>query len=84
MKEKSMQPSKRKKYIFIFSGAVLLTGQYAAVDGFLTGRENLELIAALRHVSSPKTVAKNLLAKFDRLDSGSMRRRLDIAMSLKS
>lgn len=70
---------------------ISLTGQYAAVDGFLTGRENLEMMAKLRHVKNPKEVAGFMLERFmltdaaDRLTStysGGMRRRLDIAMSL--
>lgn len=71
--------------------SISLTGQYAAVDGFLTGRENLELIASLRHMESPRTIAEEMLDKFNLTDaadrqtstySGGMRRRLDIAMSL--
>lgn len=70
---------------------ISLTGQYAAVDGFLTGRENLELIANLRHLEDPKSVAVKMLERFGLTDaadkqtsvySGGMRRRLDIAMSL--
>lgn len=70
---------------------ISLTGQYAAVDGFLTGRENLELIANLRHTENPKAIADKLLKQFNLTDaaerctstySGGMRRRLDIAMSL--
>ena len=70
---------------------VSLTGQFAAVDGILTGRENLVLIARLRHVDEPARVADELLARFALTDaadrrvatySGGMRRRLDIAMSL--
>ena len=70
---------------------ISLTGQYAAVDGFLTGRENLELIANLRHEENPKAVAEQMLHQFGLTDaadrqtstySGGMRRRLDIAMSL--
>lgn len=70
---------------------ISLTGQYAAVDGFLTGRENLELIANLRHLEGPKAVAEAMLRHFGLTDaadrqtstySGGMRRRLDIAMSL--
>ena len=70
---------------------ISLTGQYAAVDESLTGRENLLLIGKLRHLPSPKERAAQLLADFrledaaDRLSgtySGGMRRRLDIAMSL--
>lgn len=71
--------------------SISLTGQFAAVDDILSARENLELIADLRHVSSPAQTATDLLAKFNLLDaadrrvatfSGGMRRRLDIAMSL--
>lgn len=70
---------------------ISLTGQYAAVDGFLTGRENLEMIANLRHLKNPKAVAKELLEQFALTDaadrqsstySGGMLRRLDIAISL--
>ncbi|MFN8190071.1 MAG: ATP-binding cassette domain-containing protein [Nocardioidaceae bacterium] len=68
-----------------------LTGQFAAVDEVLTGRENLVLVARLRHLTHPKRVADDLLARFALTDaadrrvatySGGMRRRLDIAMSL--
>ena len=68
-----------------------LTGQSAAVDGILTGRENLVLIARLRHVAAPTRVADQLLGRFRLTDaadrrvgtwSGGMRRRLDLAMSL--
>lgn len=71
--------------------SVSLTGQFAAVDEDLTGRENLVLIARLRHVADPHAVASALLARFDLTRaaarrtstySGGMRRRLDIAMSL--
>lgn len=70
---------------------ISLTGQFAAVDGILTGRENLELIAKLRDVANPTQVADQLLKRFGltkaanrRADtySGGMTRRLDIAMSL--
>jgi ABC-2 type transport system ATP-binding protein len=70
---------------------ISLTGQFAAVDGILTGRENLVLIAELRSVSNPTQVAEGLLrqlglneASNKRVDtySGGMTRRLDIAMSL--
>jgi ABC-2 type transport system ATP-binding protein len=70
---------------------ISLTGQFAAVDGILTGRENLMLIAELRAVSNPTQVADSLLRQFGlndagnkRVDtySGGMTRRLDIAMSL--
>ena len=71
--------------------AISLTGQFAAVDEILTGRENLELIATLRRETSPRDVATGLLQRFGLADaadrrastySGGMRRRLDIAMSL--
>ena len=68
-----------------------LTGQFAAVDEMLTGRENLVLVARLRHLQDAGRIADELLARFLLLDagrrrvstySGGMRRRLDIAMSL--
>ena len=71
--------------------AISLTGQFAAVDEVLSGRENLVLIAKLRHLRDPGAVADDLLARFSLTDaasrrvatySGGMRRRLDIAMSL--
>ncbi|WP_091047807.1 ABC transporter ATP-binding protein [Glycomyces sambucus] len=71
--------------------SISLTGQFAAVDEILTGRENLVMIARLRQVKEPKAVANGLLARFGLADaggrrvatySGGMRRRLDIAMSL--
>lgn len=71
--------------------SISLTGQFAALDGMLTGRENLILIAKLRGVSNPTQVADNLLTRFSLKDaanlradtySGGMKRRLDIAMSL--
>lgn len=70
---------------------ISLTGQFAAVDDMLSGRENLELMCDLRHVDNPKATASTLLRQFDLEDaadrrtltySGGMRRRLDIAMSL--
>ena len=70
---------------------ISLTGQFAAVDGILTGRENLVLVAKLRAVAKPTQVADSLLAQFGLTDaanrrvdtySGGMARRLDIAMSL--
>ncbi len=70
---------------------ISLTGQFAAVDDILTGRENLQLIAELRHIKNPIKVTNMLLKQFDLEDaadrriltySGGMRRRLDIAMSL--
>jgi ABC-2 type transport system ATP-binding protein len=71
--------------------SISLTGQFAAVDEILTGRENLVLIANLRHLDEPGSIADELLARFSLVDaggrrvatySGGMRRRLDIAMSL--
>ena len=71
--------------------SISLTGQFAAVDEILTGRENLIMIAELRHVKGPGTVADELLDRFGLGEaggrrvgtySGGMRRRLDIAMSL--
>jgi ABC-2 type transport system ATP-binding protein len=70
---------------------ISLTGQFAAVDGILTGRENLVLVAGLRGVSNARKIADALLARFGLSDaanrraasySGGMTRRLDIAMSL--
>ncbi|MBM7075695.1 ABC transporter ATP-binding protein [Micromonospora humida] len=71
--------------------SVSLTGQFAAVDEILTGRENLVLVARLRHLPDPGRIADDLLGRFALTDagrrrvgtySGGMRRRLDIAMSL--
>ena len=71
--------------------SISLTGQFAAVDEILTGRENLIMIARLRHLKDPRQVADELLNRFGLTDaadrrvstySGGMRRRLDIAMSL--
>ncbi|SDZ43734.1 ABC transporter ATP-binding protein [Herbiconiux ginsengi] len=71
--------------------SISLTGQFAAVDEVLTGRENLILVARLRHLPNPGAIADELLARFSLTDagkrkaatySGGMRRRLDIAMSL--
>jgi ABC-2 type transport system ATP-binding protein len=68
-----------------------LTGQFAAVDEILTGRENIIMIARLRHLRNPRPTADELLRRFGLTDaadrrvstySGGMRRRLDIAMSL--
>jgi ABC-2 type transport system ATP-binding protein len=72
-------------------GSISLTGQFAAVDEILSGRENLVLIARLRHRKDPGAIADDLLDRFSLTDaaarkvstySGGMRRRLDIAMSL--
>ncbi|MBA2560530.1 MAG: ABC transporter ATP-binding protein [Propionibacteriales bacterium] len=71
--------------------SISLTGQFAAVDDVLTGRENLVLVAKLRHLKDPGAIADNLLDRFSLTAagnrkaatySGGMRRRLDIAMSL--
>jgi ABC-2 type transport system ATP-binding protein len=70
-----------------------LTGQFSAVDGLLTGRENLRLMADLRHLgrAEGRRRAAELLERFDLVESadrqaaaysGGMRRRLDLAMSL--
>jgi len=71
--------------------SISLTGQFAAVDEILTGRENLIMIARLWHLTNSRQVAADLLSRFGLSDaadrrvstySGGMRRRLDIAMSL--
>jgi ABC-2 type transport system ATP-binding protein len=71
--------------------SISLTGQFAAVDEILSGRENLVLVAKLRHLKDPGKIADELLARFNLVEAGSrkvatysggMRRRLDIAMSL--
>ena len=71
--------------------SISLTGQFAAVDEILTGRENLVLVARLRHLTGPGAIADDLLRRFSLTEagnrraatySGGMRRRLDIAMSL--
>jgi len=71
--------------------SISLTGQFAAVDEILSGRENLVLVARLRHLKDPGKIADELLDRFSLTDaaarkvatySGGMRRRLDIAMSL--
>ena len=68
-----------------------LTGQFAAVDEILTGRENLVMIARLRQLKNPRQIADDLLKRFGLTEaadrrastySGGMRRRLDLAMSL--
>ena len=74
-------------------GIIGLTGQYAAVDEYLTGRENLQLFGQLFHLSKKQASerADELLHRFDLSDaadrgikgySGGMRRRLDLAASL--
>jgi len=70
-----------------------LTGQYAAVDENLTGRENLEMVGRLYHIGCAlsRTRATELLERFELIEaagrrvrtySGGMRRRLDLAASL--
>ena len=70
-----------------------LSGQYAAVDEHLTGRENLEMVGRLYHLGKPtsRRRAKELLERFDLVEagerpvkgySGGMRRRLDLAAAL--
>jgi ABC-2 type transport system ATP-binding protein len=70
-----------------------VTGQFAAVDGLLTGRENLHLMGRLHHLGKAETKRRteDLLERFDLMDaakrapatySGGMKRRLDIAMCL--
>ncbi len=72
--------------------SISLTGQFAAVDEILTGRENLVMIAKLRHLKNREEVADYLLEQFglnaaakrsvSTYSGGGMRRKLDIAMSL--
>jgi ABC-2 type transport system ATP-binding protein len=71
--------------------SISLTGQFAAVDEILSGRENLILVARLRHLKDPGAIADEPLRRFSLTEagarraatySGGMRRRLDIAMSL--
>lgn len=73
--------------------AIGLTGQYAAVDEYLTGRENIAMVGGLYHLQSGfvKQRADELLERFRLTDaadrpvktySGGMRRRLDLAASL--
>jgi len=53
--------------------SISLTGQFAAVDEILTGRENLVLVARLRHLPDPGTIADDLLTRFDLTDAGDRR-----------
>ncbi|WP_406189625.1 ATP-binding cassette domain-containing protein [Streptomyces anulatus] len=73
--------------------AIGVTGQFSAVDGLITGEENMLLMADLHHLSrrEGRRVAAELLERFDLVDaakkpastySGGMKRRLDIAMTL--
>ncbi|CAM5271230.1 MULTISPECIES: ATP-binding cassette domain-containing protein [Streptomyces] len=73
--------------------AIGVTGQFSAVDGLITGEENMLLMADLHHLSKHegRRVTAELLARFDLTEaakkpastySGGMKRRLDIAMTL--
>ncbi|WP_159053268.1 ATP-binding cassette domain-containing protein, partial [Streptomyces regalis] len=73
--------------------AIGVTGQFSAVDGLITGEENMLLMADLHHLSKRegRQVTAELLERFDLTDaakkpastySGGMKRRLDIAMTL--
>ncbi|WP_435852353.1 ATP-binding cassette domain-containing protein [Streptomyces massasporeus] len=73
--------------------AIGVTGQFSAVDGLITGEENMLLMADLHHLPKRdgRRVAAELLDRFDLTDaakkpastySGGMKRRLDIAMTL--
>jgi ABC-2 type transport system ATP-binding protein len=74
-------------------GTIGVTGQFSAIDGLLSGRENLLLMADLHHLPRPggRARAQELLEQFDLADaadkpavtySGGMKRRLDLAMTL--
>jgi len=73
--------------------AIGVTGQFSAVDGLITGEENMLLMADLHHLSKQegRRTAAELLERFDLVEaakkpastySGGMKRRLDIAMTL--
>ncbi|MGY0466148.1 ATP-binding cassette domain-containing protein [Kitasatospora sp. cg17-2] len=73
--------------------AIGVTGQFSAVDGLITGEENMLLMADLHHLprAAGRRVAAELLARFDLAEvarkpasgySGGMKRRLDLAMTL--
>ncbi|GAA0478835.1 daunorubicin resistance protein DrrA family ABC transporter ATP-binding protein [Actinoplanes capillaceus] len=73
--------------------AIGVTGQFSAVDGLITGEENMLLMADLHHLSerAGRRTAAELLERFDLVDaakkpaatySGGMKRRLDLAMTL--
>ncbi|GAA0751941.1 ABC transporter ATP-binding protein [Clostridium sartagoforme] len=71
--------------------SISLTGQFAAIDEILTGRENLQMIAKLRHLKNQNSIADELINRFGMSEaadrrvstySGGMKRRIDIAMSL--
>jgi ABC-2 type transport system ATP-binding protein len=70
---------------------ISLTGQNVAVDEILTGRENLDLVAKLRHLPNRKEAVEESLRRFDLVEagnralatySGGMKRRLDLAMTV--
>lgn len=70
---------------------ISLTGQNVAVDDILSGRENLDLVAKLRHLPNRKEAVEESLRRFDLLEagdralatySGGMKRRLDLAMTV--
>lgn len=72
-------------------GFISLTGQFAAIDEILTGRENLQMIAKLKHLKNPNQVVDDMIRRFNMSEaadrrvgtySGGMKRRIDIAMSL--
>ncbi|WP_329119459.1 ATP-binding cassette domain-containing protein [Streptomyces sp. NBC_01465] len=74
-------------------GVIGVTGQFSAVDGLITGEENMLLMADLHHLprGEGRRVSAELLERFDLREaagrpastySGGMRRRLDIAMTL--
>ncbi|MET8682822.1 ATP-binding cassette domain-containing protein [Streptomyces sp. NPDC004732] len=73
--------------------AIGVTGQFSAVDGLITGEENMLLMADLHHLSKSegRRAAAELLERFDLAESakkpastysGGMKRRLDLAMTL--
>jgi ABC-2 type transport system ATP-binding protein len=71
--------------------AIGVTGQFAAVDDLLSGRENLQMMVALKRVRSGDQLVTRLLEQFDLVESadkmartysGGMRRKLDLAMTL--
>ena len=53
--------------------SISLTGQFAAVDEILSGRENLVLVARLRHLKDPATIAEVLLERFSLTDAADLR-----------
>jgi ABC-2 type transport system ATP-binding protein len=81
------------KHADALRGCIGLTGQYAAVDEYLTGYQNLEMFGRLYHLpgATARRRANELLERFDLIEaagrivktySGGMRRRLDLAASL--